>query len=694
MGRAFRRASPAVLPLEDFTRKNQFHHTASDRDYQLIRRGDRFFQRRSQKGYQGAETNVVELEIHYVLGSGNHARSYLHRTAENRLIEMPVGWYAENGGQWAMSPGFDRWNHAGFRRAVGYSCMFCHNGYPNVAPGSDSVDADPVYPADLPSGIDCQRCHGPGQAHASAALSRQPAARIKEAIFNPKHAPRERQAELCMQCHLESTSFPLPYSVQRFDRGVFSFRPGEPLVNYAFFFDHAPGAGQDEKFEIVNSVYRLRQSECFRKSNGALLCTTCHDPHKARRGEAAREHYAAVCRTCHEKAHAPAPDCASCHMPKRRTEDVVHAVMTDHKIQRRAPRNPLAPRAELTSGRPAYRGEVVLYYPSGLPPPADGDLYVAVAQVGQGSNMERGIPQLEAAISRHQPSNAQFYFELAQAQFKSGKREAALENYRQALRRKPNFPAALRSLGSAQLDAGDVSGAIATLEQGRAANDAKTHHALARAYQRAGRLSGARAEAASALRFDPDLVEAHVTLGGVCAQLGDAPCAEAALREAIRRQPDFPEAHSDLANLLTAAGDARQAEYHFQQALKFAPHQANIRYNFGVLLAMTKRFADAERQLVLALADAPNLAEAHESLGNLCGRRGDWRGAATHYQKALAAKPGFDRAQLGLGTALAALGDVSGARTYLTQAAASQEPAVRAEAAEILKAIEEAPARR
>ena len=40
-----------------------------------------------------------------MLGSGNHARSYLHRTARGTLVELPLGWYSEKGGYWAMSPG-------------------------------------------------------------------------------------------------------------------------------------------------------------------------------------------------------------------------------------------------------------------------------------------------------------------------------------------------------------------------------------------------------------------------------------------------------------------------------------------------------------------------------------------------------------------------------------------------------------
>src|SRR5207249_2869919 len=100
------------------------------------------------------------------------------------------------------------------------------------------------------------------------------------------------------------------------------------------------------RFEIVSSVYRLRQSACFLKSAGKLRCTTCHDPH----GDTAAERYNGVCRQCHGASfdrlvaaatHTSSTDCVSCHMPKRRTDDVVHAVMTDHYIQRKKPERDL-----------------------------------------------------------------------------------------------------------------------------------------------------------------------------------------------------------------------------------------------------------------------------------------------------------------------------------------------------------------
>ncbi len=70
-------------------------------------------------------------------------------------------------------------------------------------------------------------------------------------------------------------------------------------------------------------------------------------------------------------------------MPKRRTDDVVHVVMTDHDIQRKRPsRDLLAPLKERPDGEEGlYKGPVVLYYPPQLSSKPEDQLYLALAQV-------------------------------------------------------------------------------------------------------------------------------------------------------------------------------------------------------------------------------------------------------------------------------------------------------------------------
>ena len=35
-----------------------------------------------------------------------------------------------------MSPGYDRPDHQDVRRKISFDCMFCHNGYPKLPPGT------------------------------------------------------------------------------------------------------------------------------------------------------------------------------------------------------------------------------------------------------------------------------------------------------------------------------------------------------------------------------------------------------------------------------------------------------------------------------------------------------------------------------------------------------------------------------
>jgi tetratricopeptide (TPR) repeat protein len=699
MARSFYR--PALEnTIGDPKKTVSFYHKASDSYYSMSQRDGRFYQRRYQIGFDGKETNSLEKEISFVMGSGNHVRAYLHRTSRNTLVELPLAWYAEKGGSWAMNPGYDRPDPPGFGRNVTHPCMFCHNGIPDIPAASAEPGAEPVFPGRLPEGIDCQRCHGPGSKHVQIAESGAKPEEIRAAIVNPARLSPERQMEVCMQCHLETTSAPLPTAIVRYERGPFSYRPGEPLGDFLLQFDHAPGTGREDKFEIVSAAYRLRRSECFRESAGAMQCTTCHNPHDIPRGEEAARHYTQACQQCHTAAldqlvsagkHPPSRDCVGCHMPKRRTEDVVHAVVTDHYIQRRKPvRDLLAPLAELRqTDETAYRGRVVLYYPRELPDTPGNDLYVAIAQVSQKSNLSEGIPQLTAAIEKHHPDRMEPYLHLADAWSDSGQIAKALPYYEEAVRRKPDSLVALQKFGTALRSAGEFARSAEVLKRALqvAPNDAATWHQLGLDDLALGAKPDAIAAFEKAVALDPDLQEAHNSLGGVRLESGDLPRAEAAFREAIRIQPEYAEAHSNLGNVLSATGRFPEARYHFEAAIRLKPDYAAARYNYGLALARVNRFDEAQQQIEALLKSDPRSAEAHDLLGNLLAAKGKVAAALDHYREAIRIEPEFGRAHLDLGTALAESGDVAGALPHLQQAAGSPQQPVREEALQALQQL-------
>jgi predicted CXXCH cytochrome family protein len=689
MGRSFYGIRPEKAG-EDWQVRNTYYHRASDRYYTMYEREGKHYQRRHQIGFDGRETNVVEKEIHFVIGSGNHARTYLHRTADGKMFELPVAWYSEKGGFWAMNPGYDRPDHHDSRRRIAHECMFCHNGYPEIEPGSDIFGRESRYTGNIPEGIDCQRCHGPGRDHIRAVGARAGPEAIRGAVVNPVRLDRQRQIELCMQCHLETTSARLPPYFRRFNRGFFSFRPSERLSDYMLHFDHAPGTGYDDKFELVSAAYRLRRSACFQKS--ALTCTTCHNPHDIPRGKDAARHYNAVCQGCHgeslqqsvaSKRHTGSPECINCHMPKRRTDDVVHVVMTDHYIQRQTPRRDLlAPLHEERFYGRKYRAEVVPYYPADLGSTAEGELYLAVAQLTDGTNLTAGIARLERAIAQYRPKEAGFYFELASAYATDRRFEEAISWYEETLRRKPDLWIARHRLGTALLRSGELARAAEELKKaaGMGTEVATTLSDLALVYRQQGKLEEAAVTLREALSLDPNSPEIPNNLGGVLFEVGDRPGAEAAFRSAIRIQPDFAAAHNNLAKLLAAREDFREAEYHFQNAIRNLPSFAQARYDYGLTLAQMQMYERAQAEIEAAVRLQPEWVEAHNTLGQVMAMRGRIEEALRSYRRALQIDPAHHQTHFNLATLLAVKKDLRQALIHFQRAAESPDQDLRQEA--------------
>ncbi len=649
MARSFAKLRPDQAWLanafgtRDTLGSTRFNHAASGRQYSMEQRDGRFFMRRHTPGFDGRETNVVELEATHVVGSGNHARTFLHRGADGRLREMPVSWYADRGGYWAMSPGYDRPAHLDFRRVVLEDCMSCHNGYPRAGVRNDGVG--PRFAEPLPEGIDCQRCHGPGQAHVDA-IRANDLERARRVIANPATFDRDRQLETCMQCHLETTSSPLPFQIRRYEQPAFSYTPGKALGDYFIHFDHAPGTGRDDKFEIAGGAYRLRKSACFQESQ--MTCVTCHDPHDIPRGEKAVQHYVSVCQSCHKDVHprgvpqvagaGARATCLDCHMPKRRAEDAVHTVITDHYIQRRrAAATLLAPRSETENFESGgYRGEVVTYYPSTLPTTPENELYIALAQVQHGSNLTAGIPRLEQAINRHEPSRAEFYYELARASVKTSNSDAAIRGCEEALRRDAGFVPALKELAGAATALGRLVQASQALEKAVSLrpDDGDALADLGNVYLQLDRPDAARRTLERALSADALLPRANHTMGLALLEQGEIAAAETHFRAAIRDQPDLAEAQNSLGNLLAGRKAYEEAAFHFAQAVRANPDYVAARHSYGIVLALTGAYPRAAEELEAALRLSPSLLQASLDLGDVYAAMKRTRDAVRAYERA------------------------------------------------------------
>ncbi|HEY2322765.1 MAG TPA: tetratricopeptide repeat protein [Thermoanaerobaculia bacterium] len=516
--------------IEDFA-KLPFRHARSGDVMELRWQKGRLVFRRWRVDASGKPLHLFEQPVDWILGSGDHARTYLYQTPNGELYQLPLAWYTQTK-EWGMAPGYDRPDHEGVLRRARTECLFCHNAYGDLPKNADTgYWRNQNFPAELPEGIGCQRCHGPGAEHVRKASSGADDAVVRAAIVNPSRLDPVLRNDVCYQCHLQpSVAFP---GIRRFGRDVNSFRPGEPLPSYVLHLDIKDGEiAPADRFEINHHPYRLEQSRCFRESGGKLSCLSCHDPHKK------TADVKPVCLSCHAKAHRASEDCVSCHMPKHRTQDVVRVVMTDHRIGI-YPNLPalVSPREE----RDPLIDEIIVTDNA-----AQADLYRVVAAVRVGSTS--AAKKLEQMLAANPSSAIEPYFDLATAQLRERRYDAVEKTAQLILARVPDQPLAVEFLGLARGAEGKRDEAIELLRK--------------------------------AAKLDPDRVETQYNLGLQLAAKGDKDEAARAFERATAARPNFVAAWIHL-------GDVRQgkdASAAYERALAIDP---NSKRAAGALTAIT-----------------------------------------------------------------------------------------------------------
>jgi tetratricopeptide (TPR) repeat protein len=558
MAQSFGRPSRDKV-IEDYKARNVYEHKPSGFAYEMREEDGHFFQKRSVRDLDGRPAQVFEREVTFTIGSGRHARSYLYRSPAGEMTMLPVTWYSQEK-RWAMSPGFDRRDHADFSRLITYNCIFCHTGTPAI-PASALTLA--LFPESMPSGIDCQRCHGPGARHVELAQRHDSSFKeVRSSIVNPRRLPADRQMDICMQCHLETTSDGIWNAYIVFGRDAYSFRPGDSLSAYCIHFDQPPGTGYDDKFEIAHQAYRLRQARCFRESEGRLTCLTCHDPHT--RPDHPQEFFSAKCLGCHRTedcgptrraaARGGAGPCVTCHMPQRRTEDVIHVTMTDHKIGKHPPSAVLlAPRREKET---RYRGPVDYYRPEEVPDPAQRDLYLGIANVLEGVNLVDGAARLKKAVISARPRTMEPYLVLGIASMALGRLQDALISLKKGVDLDPSNPRVLQAYGNALAAAHHPQEALQQYDAAVAAWPAFSE-ALTNAGSilfQSGRLEEALDRYNRAITIRADNAEACSNRGAVFIAMGRVDEAMAAFTEALRLDPRHAEGYENLATALEQKG--------------------------------------------------------------------------------------------------------------------------------------------
>jgi len=523
MAQSMRRPRADVL-IEDF-RNARFFHKPSQSWFEMVWKDGKLLFRRWQVDAGGRRVDEIEQQVDWIVGSGHRSRVYLYRTPSGGLFQLPVAWYSQERA-WGMAPGYDRADHDGVTRLVRRECLFCHNAYPENT--ADSHWSPQRFPAAMPEGTGCQRCHGPGADHVNLASAGASNARVRAAIVNPARLAPALRDSVCFQCHLQPAVAMI--GPRRFERRDFSFRPGEALSDYMLHVDiDEPGRPREQRFEINHHAYRLRQSLCYIK--GGITCSTCHDPHQPLKKDPRLAGIVSICLGCHTR-HTASNDCVRCHMPSRRAQDVVHVVMTDHKIQRRPPPGDLtAPLAEHDS----TIDRVEFLDRAAAPEGTLGAVYKAVA-VLRTTPLDRDAANF---LNKHLDATTSIVprLDLIAAQLQQRQ-----------------FVAALASIGAL----GNVS-------------DPRVREWRGSALLGTGATAEGLADLRAAMEADPDIPEFQLNYGEALHRIGHDADALPPLTRAIELRPNFVAAFLLRAEVFNALGREADAISDRRRAVVIAP---------------------------------------------------------------------------------------------------------------------------
>jgi predicted CXXCH cytochrome family protein len=316
---ASRRKSAASFGANHFV-----YDSILDYYYLPFFRGDSMFLREFR--LDGRDTVFKKEEyINYIVGSGHHTNSHIMKRGDY-LYQVPATFYTQSK-RWDLPPGFESGNNSRFTRVLDDECMGCHNAHPKLKEHTTRQFEN------IGLGIDCERCHGPGELHVKMrSMGVAPKGKYDSTIVNPRNLTSSLLIDMCQRCHLQGNNVLKPG--KRFS----DFKPGMALSEV--FEVYSPDyQGDNSLFNMANHSERMQMSKCFKQSNEALTCISCHNPHVSVR-ETNIIKFNEVCSGCHKNTCSEKEavrfkldnNCTECHMPPSGTEDIPHVTVHDHKI--------------------------------------------------------------------------------------------------------------------------------------------------------------------------------------------------------------------------------------------------------------------------------------------------------------------------------------------------------------------------
>ena len=230
---------------------------------------------------------------------------------------------------------------------------------------------------------------------------------------------------------------------------------------------------------------------------------------------------------------------------------------------------------------------------------------------------------------------------------KKGRRQEAIQSFRESIRAGPRYPDAYSKLGAALLEQEQLDEAERlfsdALEINQNAWEALNNLGIVQLKR--GELTEATRLFTRVIELDPGYSGGYSNLGLTLAGQGRFSEAVSQYARALRITPDFYDAHNNLGVALMEMGEMQGASVHLARAVAIDPHLAEARTNLGLAIAKQGRTEEAARHFSLAVQIQPDFAQAYYYLALAWTEQGRLPEAMTLYREALKRNPELEAAR-------------------------------------------------
>lgn len=490
--------------------------------------------------------------VSWVIGSGQHTNSHFYMSG-GYAYQLPFTYYTQDG-KFDFPPGFEKGNNSRFSRKIGLECMSCHNGFPEFVMGSENKYTH------IPDGIDCERCHGPGEIHVKLKKSGfliDTAKYIDYSIVNPAKLSPELQIDVCARCHLQGTMVLKP------GKSFYDYKPGMRLTDVMDIFMPVFDGGKED-FIMASHFERLSQSECYIHSNKKFSCNNCHNPHISVK-ETNKERYKKVCQDCHQQKtrncslsederNKQDNNCYVCHMRESTSRDIPHVRIHDHKIT-------IPPTNEQLEENRVFKGMAVINEAT------PDSLTMARGYLLEYESYHPDQNYLDSAnkyLQLKYPSDTNYYINTLINMYFLQKDYVSIITFVEKM--------GVRDLITEYLDTQDYSN-----------YDGWTSYRIGQAFETSGLLIVANSYYENAVKLAPYNLEFQTNYGGLLVSMDKLIQAKKVFEFIILEDPNYTSAYVNLGFIHLNQREIEKAEKMFNTALKLDPDNIQALINLATI---------------------------------------------------------------------------------------------------------------